>query len=54
MKEISFVHANRISKSQVVITIPQEIVRELKLEGGEKFKVLFDDAGGIHYQKAAA
>lgn len=54
MKEISFVRANRISKSQVVITIPQEIVKELKLIGGEKFKVLFDDVGGIYYQRAVA
>jgi hypothetical protein len=54
MKEVSFVKANKISKGQIVFTIPQEVVREMGLCGGEKFKVLIDDIGGIHYQKATA
>lgn len=54
MKEISFVRASKISKGQIVFTIPQEAVKELKLNGGEKYKVLIDDTGGIHYQKATA
>jgi hypothetical protein len=54
MREISFVRAQRISKSQLTLTVPQEVVKAFGLNGGEKFKVLIDEMGGIHYQKATA
>ena len=53
MKEVSFVRVVKGSKYQMKITIPQEIVKELNLVGGEKFKV-FVDEGGFYYQKAIA
>ena len=54
MKEVSFVKVLKNSKRQMKFTIPQEIVKEYGLIGGEKFKVLIDDIGGIHLQRAEA
>jgi hypothetical protein len=52
MKLCSVVRAVKVNENQIVFTVPQDIVKELKVEKGQKWAVYSDESGVISFQRA--